>query len=65
MGQQICPTCGNALKIGKKFCTSCGTKLSEVNVTETISEAPPQVQTTDDVGDLLIKGWEVSPDSRS
>ncbi|MFX1275402.1 MAG: zinc ribbon domain-containing protein [Promethearchaeota archaeon] len=58
-----CPTCGKAIKVGLNFCTNCGVKLSELDVNVTISEAPPQSQTTNVLeGNLLMKGWEVSPD---
>ena len=59
--KSICPECGVAPKIGQKFCTFCGAKLSEVNATEPTSGAPPPLLTTDD-NYFPIKGWEVSYD---
>ncbi len=60
-----CPNCDKDLENNQKFCTYCGTQLSEGNETITSSRAPPQSQTTNQRAEVrknLLEGWEVSPD---
>ncbi|MFX1258262.1 MAG: zinc ribbon domain-containing protein [Promethearchaeota archaeon] len=52
--QSTCPACGITIKIGQKFCTSCGAKLSEKNVIATSSgTSGAQTQMA-----IIDKDWE-------
>ena len=67
MNEQVasfCPACGNVIKVGNKFCTSCGVKLDDISVNEITSETPPQSQTADvmTMESSILEGWEISSD---